>query len=266
MHRHRARRLAPWREHARGHVRPRCRGGGGVRRGNECRRRYRSGGGRSVLGTRASCFTIQVCSSSLPAVVARLGSTAASAHLARPTRIHLEYVSLAPDLPRPPPLLLSARTVRHQFASRRGKVAGGRRLTVVTPDDSHPPFRPLKFCLLVSVVGSTVVVWRPPSVRVPARSLVGWSGGRARVGAVHDWVGAWLPYTRTYRVSWRTLVAFFSFHMSAVVATVIDRRPLLQQAQVVRSEGLFGGVAGKKVGCCTQLRRNLQTPLKLELP
>jgi len=237
-----------------------------VRRGNGCRRRYRSGGGRSVLEARASCFTIQVCSSSLLAVVARLGSTAASAHLARPTRLHLEYVSFASDLPRPPPSLLSAPTVRHQCASRRGQVAGGRRPTVVTPDDSHPPFRPRSFFLLVSVVGSTVVGRRPPSERVPARSLVGWSGGRAKVGAVHDWVGAWLPYKRTYRVSWRTLVAFLSFLMSAVVATVIGRRPLLQQAQVARSEGLFGGVAGKKAGCCTQLRRALQTPLTLELP
>ena len=33
-------------EHARGHVQPRCRGAGGVGRGNGCRRRHRSGGGR----------------------------------------------------------------------------------------------------------------------------------------------------------------------------------------------------------------------------
>jgi len=33
------------REHARGHVQPRCRGGGGVRRGKGCRRRRRGGGG-----------------------------------------------------------------------------------------------------------------------------------------------------------------------------------------------------------------------------
>jgi len=34
------------REHTRGHVQPRCRGGGGVGRRNRCRRRHRSGGGR----------------------------------------------------------------------------------------------------------------------------------------------------------------------------------------------------------------------------
>ena len=33
------------RERARGHIQPRCRGGGGVRRGKGCRRRRRGGGG-----------------------------------------------------------------------------------------------------------------------------------------------------------------------------------------------------------------------------
>jgi len=33
------------REHSRGHVQPRCRGGGGAGRGKGCRRRHRSGGG-----------------------------------------------------------------------------------------------------------------------------------------------------------------------------------------------------------------------------
>ena len=220
----------------------------------------------SVLERRASCFTIQVCPSPLPAVVARLGSSAASAHLARPTRLHLKYVSFAPDLPRPPPSLLSALTVRHHCASRRGQVAGGQRPTVVTTVDSPPPLRPRSFCLLVSVVGSTVVGRRPPSGRMRAGSLVGWSGGRAKVGAVHDWMGAWLPYTRTYRLSWRTSVAFLSFLMLAIGATVIGRRPLLQLAQVARSEGMFGGVAGKNAGCCTQLRRAPYTPLTSELP
>jgi len=115
-----------------------------------------------------------------------------------------------------------------------------------TTCDSPPPRRPRSFYLLVSVVDSAVLGQRPPSGRMRAGSFVGWSGGRAKVGAVHDWVGAWLPYTRTYRLLWRTLVAFLSFLMLAVGATVIGRRPLLQQAQVARSEGLFGGVAGNQ--------------------
>ena len=193
----------------------------------------------SVLETRASCFTIQVRPSSLPAVVARLGSTAASGHLACPTRLHLEYVFFAPDLPRPPPSLLSSTTAR-----RLPLFSRSRRPTVVTTVDYPPLLRPRSFCLLVSVVGTAVVGRRPPSGRMRAGSFVGWSCGRAKVGAVHDWVGAWLPYTRTYRLLWRTLVAFLSFLMLAVGATVIGRRPLLQQAQMERSEGLFGGVAG----------------------
>ena len=67
---------------------------------------------------------------------------------------------------------------------------------------------------------------------------MGWSGCKAEVGVVHDWVGALLPDTRTYRESWRTMVAFLSVLMLVVVASVICRQPLLQQEQVARSEGL----------------------------
>jgi len=156
----------------------------------------------SALETRESCFTIHEWPSSLPAVVARLISTAASALMACPTRLHLEYVFFALDLPRPSPSLLSAPTVRNHCASRCGQVAGGRRPTVVTTVDFPPPLAALiVFACLCRMVGSAVVGRRPPSGGMRAGSFVGWSGGRAKVCAVHDWVGAWLPYTRTYWLS-----------------------------------------------------------------
>jgi len=122
-----------------------------------------------------------------PGIDGRLGTPGAP-H-SPPHRVRL----LCPWPPPPPPLVAFCPHFQAHCASRCDQVAGGRRLTVVTKVDSPLPIRPRSFFLLVWVVGSTVVGRRPPSGHMRQGSLVGWSGGRAKVGAVHDWVGAWLP-------------------------------------------------------------------------